>query len=106
MRQLRPNGRYGSCPDRELVPSERERGRPDRGHPVEKGQADHPETVPARTVRLGRERHPLVLPSIRDPRLHLAAVITQSTSSAGGLGIGAVVQILVAILTCAVIEVT
>src|SRR6185436_16545198 len=65
-------------------------------------------TVPARTVRLGRQRYPLVLPSIRDPRLHLAAVII-SIHILGQTVLGfrvSVVQILVAILTCAVIAVT
>jgi hypothetical protein len=61
-----------------------------------------------RTVRLGRQRYPLVLPSFRDPRLHLAAVII-SIHILGQTILGfrvSVVQILVAILTCAVIEVT
>ena len=61
-----------------------------------------------RTVRLGRQRYPLVLPSFRDPRLHLAAVII-SIHILGQTVLGfrvSVVQILVAILTCAVIEVT
>ncbi len=49
-----------------------------------------------------------MLPSIRDPRLHLAAVII-SIHILGQPVLGfrvSVVQILVAILTCAVIEVT
>ena len=64
--------------------------------------------VSPRTVRLGRQRYPLVLPSFRDPRLHLAAVII-SIHILGQTVLGfrvSVVQILVAILTCAVIEVT
>jgi hypothetical protein len=77
---------------------------------------DHPspevqpmvKAVSPRTVRLGRQRYPLVLPSFRDPRLHLAAVII-SIHILGQTVLGfrvSVVQILVAILTCAVIEVT
>ena len=65
-------------------------------------------SVPSRTVRLGRQRYPLVLPSFRDPRLHLAAVII-SIHILGQTVLGfqvSVVQILVAILTCAMIEVT
>jgi hypothetical protein len=49
----------------------------------------------------------LVLPSVRDPRLHLAAVII-SIHVLGQVALGfqvSVVQILVAILTCAIIEV-
>ena len=64
--------------------------------------------VSPRTVRLGRKRYPLVLPTFRDPRLHLAAVII-SIHILGQTVLGfrvSVVQILVAILTCAVIEVT
>ncbi len=77
---------------------------------------DHPspearpvvKVVAPRTVRFGRNRYPLVLPSFRDPRLHLAAVII-SIHILGQTVLGfrvSVVQILVAILTCAVIEVT
>jgi len=55
---------------------------------------------------LGRT-YPVVLPSIRDPRLHLAAVIV-SIHVLGQLGLGfrvSVPQILAAIVVCAVIEV-
>jgi hypothetical protein len=65
-------------------------------------------TVTSRTLRLGKNRYPLVLPSIRDPRLHLAAVIV-SIHVLGQTALGfqvSVVQILAAIVTCAVIEVT
>ena len=61
-----------------------------------------------RTLRLGKERYPLVLPTLRDPRLHLAAVIV-SIHVLGQTVLGfrvSVVQILAAIVTCAVIEVT
>src|SRR6185295_6833425 len=64
--------------------------------------------APPRTVRLGGHRYPFVLPTIRDPRLHLAAVII-SIHILGQTVLGfrvSVVQILVAILTCALIEVT
>lgn len=62
---------------------------------------------PARTIRLGARRYPLFLPSLRDPRLHLASVII-SIHILGQLGLHfrvSVPQILVAILTCALIEV-
>jgi len=92
----------------QLVPSERDAGAVQTaGHPSI-GAEPTPKTVLARTVRLGRQRYPLVLPSIRDPRLHLAAVII-SIHILGQTVLGfrvSVVQILVAILTCAVIEVT
>ncbi|MFN8232711.1 MAG: hypothetical protein U0V56_04340, partial [Actinomycetota bacterium] len=60
-----------------------------------------------RTIRLGGRRYPFVPPSLRDPRLHLAAVII-SIHILGQIGLGfavSVPQILVAILTCALIEV-
>ena len=61
-----------------------------------------------RTLRLGEHRYPVVLPDIRDPRLHLAAVII-SIHILGQVALGfrvSVPQILAAILTCAVIELT
>ena len=64
-------------------------------------------TVTPRTLRLGKKRYPVVLPTIRDPRLHLAAVIV-SIHVLGQTALGfqvSVAQILVAIVTCAVIEV-
>jgi hypothetical protein len=64
-------------------------------------------SAPARTIRLGARRYPLVLPSLRDPRLHLASVII-SVHILGQLGLHfrvSVPQILVAIVTCALIEV-
>jgi hypothetical protein len=64
--------------------------------------------VAPRTLRLGEHHYPLVFPTIRDPRLHLAAVII-SIHILGQVALGfqvSVVQILAAILTCAVIEVT
>jgi len=60
-----------------------------------------------RTMRLGSETYPVVLPSIRDPRLHLAAVII-SVHILGQTALGfrvSVPQILSAIFTCALIEV-
>ena len=93
----------------QLVPSG-----PDAGTIQAPGHAtpEAPPTVKAavtpRTVRIGRNRYPLVLPTIRDPRLHLAAVII-SIHILGQTVLGfrvSVVQILAAILTCAVIEVT
>ncbi|RPI23723.1 MAG: hypothetical protein EHM57_03560, partial [Actinobacteria bacterium] len=59
------------------------------------------------TLRLGKRRYPVVLPSLRDPRLHLASVII-SIHILGQTALGfhvSVPQILVAILVCAVIEV-
>ncbi len=60
-----------------------------------------------RTVRLGDTSYPLVLPSARDPRLHLAAVII-SVHILGQTVLDfrvSVPQILSAILICALIEV-
>ena len=62
----------------------------------------------ARTLTLGRTSYPLVLPSIRDPRLHVAAVII-TIHVLGQVGLHfrvTVPQILAAILTCAVIEIS
>jgi Na+-translocating ferredoxin:NAD+ oxidoreductase RnfD subunit len=61
----------------------------------------------ARSLTIGSGTYPLVLPSIRDPRLHVAAVII-TIHVLGQVGLGfrvSVPQILAAILTCAVIEV-
>ncbi len=61
----------------------------------------------SRMLTLGRSSYPLVLPSTRDPRLHVAGVII-TIHVLGQLGLGfhvSVPQILAAILTCAVIEV-
>src|SRR3954451_3136399 len=61
----------------------------------------------ARTLTLGSASYPVVLPNIRDPRLHVAAVII-SIHVLGQVALGFVVsipQILAAILTCAVIEI-
>lgn len=58
-------------------------------------------------MRLGAATYPVVLPSIRDPRLHLAGVII-SVHILGQVALGfrvSVPQILTAILTCALIEV-
>ena len=70
--------------------------------------APEPLEKPAgRTVRIFGRTYPFVAPNIRDPRLHLAAVII-SIHVLGQLALGfrvSVPQILVAILVCAVIEV-
>jgi len=61
----------------------------------------------ARTLTIRGASYPLVLPSIRDPRLHVAAVII-SVHVLGQVGLGfrvSVPQILAAILTCAILEV-
>jgi Na+-translocating ferredoxin:NAD+ oxidoreductase RnfD subunit len=61
----------------------------------------------ARSVTLGGATYPLILPNIRDPRLHVAAVII-TVHVLGQVGLHfrvSVPQILAAILTCAVIEI-
>jgi len=61
----------------------------------------------ARTLTIGGGTYPLVLPTLRDPRLHVASVII-SIHVLGQIGLGfrvSVPQILAAILTCAVLEV-
>jgi Na+-translocating ferredoxin:NAD+ oxidoreductase RnfD subunit len=63
--------------------------------------------VADRTISLCGERYPLILPSIRDPRLGIAAVVL-SLHALGQLGLHwplSVPQILASILTCAVLEV-
>jgi Na+-translocating ferredoxin:NAD+ oxidoreductase RnfD subunit len=60
-----------------------------------------------RTMSVGARTYPLILPSIRDPRLHVAAVII-TIHVLGQVGLGfdvSIPQILAAMLTCAVIEV-
>ena len=61
----------------------------------------------SRTLTFGNTSYPLVLPSIRDPRLHVAAVIV-TVHVLGQVGLHfrvSVPQILAAILTCAILEV-
>jgi hypothetical protein len=63
--------------------------------------------VPSRFLRVGDRAIPVFLPSIRDPRLHIASVLL-SIQVLGQVGLGfhvTVFQIIAAILTCAVIEV-
>ena len=64
-------------------------------------------TTTARSLRLGDTEYPVLLPSLRDPRLHLASVIiTIHVLGQTVLGFRvSVPQILVAILTCALMEV-
>ena len=60
-----------------------------------------------RALQVGERSYPVVLPSIRDPRLHLASVII-SIHILGQLGLGfnvSIPQILVAIFTAAILEV-
>ena len=60
-----------------------------------------------RTISLGGTRYPVILPSIRDPRLGIAAVVW-SLHALGQLVLHwplSVWQILAAVLTCAVIEI-
>ncbi|HYK96226.1 MAG TPA: hypothetical protein VE011_10230 [Candidatus Dormibacteraeota bacterium] len=61
-----------------------------------------------RTLTIGAGTYPLVLPSLRDPRLHVASVII-TVHVLGQVGLGfwvSVPQILAAILTTAVLEVS
>ncbi|MEA2605856.1 MAG: enediyne biosynthesis protein, partial [Chloroflexota bacterium] len=61
----------------------------------------------ARTLTIGAGTYPLVLPNIRDPRLHVAAVII-TIHVLGQVALGfrvSVPQILAAILTCAILEI-
>src|SRR5439155_11363212 len=60
-----------------------------------------------RAISIGGTAYPVFLPSIRDPRLHVAAVII-TVHVLGQVGLGfwvCVPQILAAILTCAIIEI-
>jgi len=60
-----------------------------------------------RTLTFGGTAYPLVLPTIRDPRLHVAAVII-TIHVLGQVGLHfrvSIPQILAAIITCAVIEI-
>jgi hypothetical protein len=64
-------------------------------------------TTATRSVRLGATDYPVVLPNVRDPRLHLAAVII-TIHVLGQVALDfrvSVPQILAAILTCAFLEV-
>jgi Na+-transporting NADH:ubiquinone oxidoreductase subunit NqrB len=63
--------------------------------------------ITRRSLALGGRRYPLVLPSLRDARLHLASVVI-SIHILGQLGLGfrvSVPQILSAILSAAIVEV-
>jgi len=60
------------------------------------------------TVRIRGTEYPVLLPTVRDPRLHLATVIV-SLQVLGQTAFGfqlSIAQILVSLLTCAVLEVT
>src|SRR6476646_10976271 len=59
------------------------------------------------TVRIRGTAYPLLLPTLRDPRLHLAAVIT-TLQVLGQVAFQfrlSIAQILVSLVTCAVLEV-
>jgi len=61
----------------------------------------------ARTLTIGGGTYPLILPNVRDPRLHVAAVLL-TIQVLGQVGLHfwvTVPQILAAILTCAILEV-
>lgn len=65
-------------------------------------------TASAPTLRVGARAYPVVLPNVRDPRLHLAGVII-AIHVLGQMALGfrvSVPQIVISILTCAVMEVT
>jgi Na+-translocating ferredoxin:NAD+ oxidoreductase RnfD subunit len=66
-----------------------------------------PAPAPSRSIHLGRGEYPIVLPTLRDPRLHLAAVVI-SLQVLGQAVLGfqvSIAQILVSVFTCAVLEV-
>ena len=63
--------------------------------------------VPSRTLTIGGTTYPVFLPNVRDPRLHVAAVII-TVHVLGQVGLHfrvSIPQILAAILTCAIIEI-
>jgi hypothetical protein len=63
--------------------------------------------APNRTRRIRGTAYPVLLPTLRDPRLHLAAVIV-SLQILGQVAFDfrlSIAQILVSLLTCAVLEV-
>src|SRR3989440_7300037 len=63
--------------------------------------------IPVRSVGIAGRRYPLLLPTLRDPRLHLAAVIV-SLQVLGQTVLGfelSIAQILASVLTCALLEV-
>ena len=66
-----------------------------------------PSLASARKIRIGSSAYPLVLPRLRDSRLHVAGVvITLHTLGQVGLGFHvSVPQILAAILTCFFLQV-
>jgi hypothetical protein len=66
-----------------------------------------PSLASGRSIRIGSNTYPLVLPKLRDSRLHVAGVvITLHTLGQVGLGFHvSVPQILAAILTCFVLQV-
>ncbi len=69
--------------------------------------APTPARPPSRTLTLGGTTYPVFLPSIRDPRLHVASVII-TIHVLGQVGLHfrvSIPQILAAIITCAIIEV-
>jgi Na+-translocating ferredoxin:NAD+ oxidoreductase RnfD subunit len=66
-----------------------------------------PFRMTARTLTIGRASYPVVLPNIRDPRLHVAAVVL-TVHTLGQVGLHfwvSVPQILAAIGTCFILEV-
>src|SRR5689334_16138607 len=65
-----------------------------------------PPSTPGRALRLGGRSYPVVPPTIRDPRLQLASVIV-TIQVLGQTVLGfelSIAQILVSLLTCAVLE--
>ncbi len=70
-------------------------------------KAAGPPRAPARTVRIGAHRYPVLLPTLRDPRLHVASVLlTIQVLGQTVLDFElSIAQILLSLGTCAVLEV-
>ncbi len=69
---------------------------------------ERPPAIPSRVVTVRGNTYPVFLPKVRDPRLHVAAVVV-TIHVLGQVGLNfhvSVPQILAAILTCALIDVT
>jgi Na+-transporting NADH:ubiquinone oxidoreductase subunit NqrB len=67
----------------------------------------HAAPAPGRTLSIGGQTYPVLLPKLSDPRLHLAATIT-SLQVIGQIGFHfqlSIAQILVSLLTCAILEI-
>lgn len=78
-----------------------------RGGRGRRGAVEPSTPRPERSVRIGARRYPLLLPSIRDPRLHVAAVLlTVQVLGQTVLDFElSIAQILLSLGTCAVLEI-